>query len=114
MCVSGWRSVSYGGIGDSAAPRSCWSRSASENLAMRQTSNSSNWSGTNHGRMVGDPPHIGDFSRWKEHDAYAKAIDRLMRDLKKKQTQSCRHVAASSSIQVIERAPSPPNSAGGT
>ena len=25
--------------------------------------------------------HIGDFSRWKEHDAYQKAFDRLLRDL---------------------------------
>jgi uncharacterized protein YjbI with pentapeptide repeats len=26
--------------------------------------------------------HIGDFTRWKDHDAYQKAFDRLMRDLK--------------------------------
>lgn len=26
--------------------------------------------------------HIGDFSRWKEHDAYNKAFERLLRDLK--------------------------------
>ena len=26
--------------------------------------------------------HIGDFSRWKEHDAYRKALDRLLRDLR--------------------------------
>lgn len=26
--------------------------------------------------------YIGDFSRWKEHDAYAKALERLLRDLK--------------------------------
>jgi hypothetical protein len=26
--------------------------------------------------------HIGDFSRWKEHDSYRKAFDRLLRDLK--------------------------------
>ena len=26
--------------------------------------------------------HIGDFSQWKDHDAYQKAFDRLMRDLK--------------------------------
>ena len=25
--------------------------------------------------------HIGDFTRWKEHDAYQKALDRLLRDL---------------------------------
>ena len=27
-------------------------------------------------------PHIGDFTRWKEHDAYKKALDRLLRDLR--------------------------------
>jgi len=26
--------------------------------------------------------HIGDFSNWKGHDAYQKAFDRLLRDLK--------------------------------
>ena len=26
--------------------------------------------------------HIGDFRDWKNHDAYAKAFDRLLRDLK--------------------------------
>jgi hypothetical protein len=26
--------------------------------------------------------HIGDFSRWKDHDSYTKAFDRLLRDLK--------------------------------
>ncbi|MFZ1465874.1 MAG: hypothetical protein WAV60_17645, partial [Anaerolineae bacterium] len=26
--------------------------------------------------------HIGDFTRWKEHDTYAATFDRLMRDLK--------------------------------
>jgi len=26
--------------------------------------------------------HIGDFRRWKEHDAFAKAFERLLRDLK--------------------------------
>ncbi len=26
--------------------------------------------------------HIGDFSRWKEHDAYQAAFERLLRDLK--------------------------------
>jgi hypothetical protein len=25
--------------------------------------------------------HIGDFTRWKEHDAYSKALERLLRDL---------------------------------
>jgi len=26
--------------------------------------------------------HIGDFTQWKDHDAYQKAFDRLIRDLK--------------------------------
>jgi hypothetical protein len=26
--------------------------------------------------------HIGDFSKWKDHDAYSKAFERLLRDLK--------------------------------
>jgi hypothetical protein len=26
--------------------------------------------------------HVGDFTRWKEHDAYSKALERLLRDLK--------------------------------
>jgi hypothetical protein len=26
--------------------------------------------------------HIGDFSRWKDHDTYQKAFERLLRDLK--------------------------------
>ena len=26
--------------------------------------------------------HIGDFTRWKDHDAYSEAFDRLLRDLK--------------------------------
>jgi hypothetical protein len=26
--------------------------------------------------------HIGDFSRWKEHDAYKEAFQTLLRDLK--------------------------------
>jgi hypothetical protein len=25
--------------------------------------------------------HIGDFTRWKDHDAYQKAFQRLLRDL---------------------------------
>ena len=28
--------------------------------------------------------HIGDFRRWKGHDAYRKALERLLRDLKVK------------------------------
>jgi hypothetical protein len=26
--------------------------------------------------------HIGAFTRWKEHDGYQKALERLLRDLK--------------------------------
>jgi hypothetical protein len=26
--------------------------------------------------------HIGDFTRWKDHDAYSKGLERLLRDLK--------------------------------
>jgi hypothetical protein len=26
--------------------------------------------------------HIGDFQQWKDHDAYQKALQRLLRDLK--------------------------------
>jgi hypothetical protein len=26
--------------------------------------------------------HIADFTRWKEHDVYQQAFDRLLRDLK--------------------------------
>jgi hypothetical protein len=26
--------------------------------------------------------HIGDFSHWKDHDAYQKALERLLRDLR--------------------------------
>jgi hypothetical protein len=29
-----------------------------------------------------DNRHIGDFRRWKEHDAYQKALARLLRDLR--------------------------------
>jgi TIR domain len=29
-----------------------------------------------------DDRHIGDFRRWKEHDAYQQALDRLLRDLR--------------------------------
>jgi hypothetical protein len=26
--------------------------------------------------------HVGDFTRWKEHDSYRRAFDRLLRDLR--------------------------------
>ena len=32
--------------------------------------------------------HIGDFTRWKEHDPYQKAFDRLLRDLKAEEKKS--------------------------
>jgi hypothetical protein len=32
--------------------------------------------------IVDGQRHIGDFTRWKEHDAYGKALERLPRDLK--------------------------------
>jgi hypothetical protein len=31
---------------------------------------------------IQDTRHIGNFEHWKEHDAYVKAFDRLLRDLK--------------------------------
>ena len=34
------------------------------------------------GSSSGSTRHIGDFTRWKEHDAYQKALDRLLRDLR--------------------------------
>jgi hypothetical protein len=39
---------------------------------------------------IGWPPdikrtrHIGDFKEWKDHDAYQKSFDRLLKDLKQK------------------------------
>jgi hypothetical protein len=33
-------------------------------------------------RLLRGQRHIGDFTRWKEHDAYSKALERLLRDLK--------------------------------
>jgi hypothetical protein len=33
-------------------------------------------------RLLRGQRHIGDFTRWKEHDAYQKALERLRRDLK--------------------------------
>jgi hypothetical protein len=32
--------------------------------------------------------HIGDFTRWKDHDSYQKAFDRLLRDLKAEEKKS--------------------------
>ena len=33
-------------------------------------------------RKLRDQRNIGDFTRWKEHDAYQKGLQRLLRDLK--------------------------------
>jgi hypothetical protein len=33
-------------------------------------------------RLLRGQRNIGDFARWKEHDAYGKALERLLRDLK--------------------------------
>ncbi len=32
-------------------------------------------------RKLSDTRHIGDFRQWKDHDAYQKALERLLRDL---------------------------------
>jgi hypothetical protein len=34
--------------------------------------------------MLRDQRNIGDFRRWKDHDAYQQAFDRVLRDLKAK------------------------------
>ena len=33
-------------------------------------------------RLLRGQRNIGDFTRWQEHDAYSKALERLLRDLK--------------------------------
>ena len=33
-------------------------------------------------RLLRGQRNIGDFTRWKEHAAYGKALERLLRDLK--------------------------------
>ena len=33
-------------------------------------------------RLLRGQRNIGDFTRWKDHDAYSKAFDKLLRDLK--------------------------------
>ncbi len=38
-------------------------------------------------RLVRNTRHIGDFINWKDHDAYQKAFDRLLRDLKAEDTE---------------------------
>ena len=32
--------------------------------------------------LIKDTRHVGDFTRWKDHDSYRKAFDRLLRDLR--------------------------------
>jgi hypothetical protein len=32
--------------------------------------------------LIRNTRHIGDFTRWQDHDAYRKALKRLIRDLK--------------------------------
>ena len=32
--------------------------------------------------MLRDDRHIGDFRAWKDHDAYQRALERLLRDLR--------------------------------
>ena len=32
--------------------------------------------------LIKDTRHVGDFTRWKEHDSYQRAFERLLRDLK--------------------------------
>ena len=34
------------------------------------------------GRPPAAPATLGDFTRWEEHDAYQKALDRLLSDLR--------------------------------
>jgi hypothetical protein len=38
----------------------------------------------------GSTRRIGDFTRWKEHDTYQKALDRLLRDLWVEKTEPVR------------------------
>jgi hypothetical protein len=33
-------------------------------------------------RLLRGQRHVGTFTRWKEHDAYRQALERLLRDLK--------------------------------
>jgi len=33
-------------------------------------------------RLLRGQRNIGDFTRWKDHDAYSKGLERLLRDLK--------------------------------
>src|SRR3954471_20768272 len=37
-------------------------------------------------RLLRGQRHVGDFTRWKDHDAYRKSFERLVRDLTVQQT----------------------------
>lgn len=37
---------------------------------------------------IRDGRHIGDFRKWKDHDSYQKAFERLLRDLRAETTPS--------------------------
>ena len=37
-------------------------------------------------KTIGRTRHIGDFSNWKDHDAYQKVFDRLIRDLRQERS----------------------------
>jgi hypothetical protein len=39
-------------------------------------------------RKLRDQRHIGDFRKWKDHDAYQKGLERLLRDLKVETVQT--------------------------
>jgi hypothetical protein len=44
--------------------------------------NASTWA-----RKLRDQRNIGDFQRWKDHDAYKQSFERVLRDLTKPQAQ---------------------------
>jgi TIR domain/Pentapeptide repeats (8 copies) len=46
--------------------------------------------------------NVGDFTRWKDHDSYRKALERLLRDLKDEEDKKSKSDAASSAL--FERA----------
>ena len=38
--------------------------------------------GRDHQGVLRDNRHIGDFRAWKDHDAYQRALERLLRELR--------------------------------
>ena len=62
-----------------SASSSCCSRSASTTPCWRP---SEAWA-----RLLRGQRNIGDFTRWKDHDAYSKGLERLLRDLKVAQAE---------------------------